>query len=65
VFKTKEKFWMDQDGDQTFTAMIHKLVREFYLVSTPENIRGNFVRAGFSYNTGAIPYVLEFSRENG
>jgi hypothetical protein len=27
VFKTKEKFWMDQDDDKTFTATIHKLVR--------------------------------------
>jgi hypothetical protein len=54
---------MDQDDDKTFTATIHKLVRQFHSVATPENIRGSFVRAGFSYTTGAIPYVLEFSRE--
>jgi hypothetical protein len=63
VFKTKEKFWMDQDDDKTFTATIHKLVRQFHSIATPENIRGSFVKAGFSYSTGDIPYVLEFSRE--
>jgi hypothetical protein len=63
VFKTKEKFWMDQDDDKTFTATIHKLVHQFHSVATPENIRGTFARAWFSYNTGTILYVLEFSRE--
>jgi hypothetical protein len=63
VFKTKEKFWMDQDDDKTFTATIHKLVRQFHSVAMPENICGSFVMAGFSYSTGAIPCVLEFSRE--
>jgi hypothetical protein len=42
----KEKFWMDQDDDKTFTATIHKLIRQFHSVATPENIRGSFVRAG-------------------
>jgi hypothetical protein len=54
---------MGRDNDKTFTVTIHKSVRQFHSVATPENIRGNFVRAGFSYSTGAIPYVLEFSRE--
>jgi hypothetical protein len=63
MFQTREKFWMDQDDDKTFTAMIRKLVRQFHSVATPENIHGSFVRAGFSYSTGAVPYVLEFSRE--
>jgi hypothetical protein len=63
AFKTKEKFWMDQDDNKTFTATTHKLIRQFHSVATPENIRGSFVRAGLSYKTGAIPYVLRFSRE--
>jgi hypothetical protein len=63
VFKTKEKFWMDQDDDKTFIATIHKSVRQFHSVATPKSIRGSFVRAGFSYSTGRIPYILEFSRE--
>jgi hypothetical protein len=63
VPKTKEKFWMDQDDDKTFTTTRYKLVRQFHSVVTPENIRGSFVRAGSSYSIGAIPYVLEFSRE--
>jgi hypothetical protein len=63
LFKTKEKFWSDQDDDKTFTATIDKLIRQFHSVATPENIRGGFVRAEFSYSTGVIPYVLEFSRE--
>jgi hypothetical protein len=62
-FTTKEKFWMGQDDDQTITATIHKLIPQFHSVATPENIRESFIRAGFSYSTGAIPYVLEFSRE--
>jgi hypothetical protein len=61
VFQTTEKFWMDQDDDKTFTATIPKLVRQFHSVAMPENIRGNFVRAEFSYSTGTISYVLEFS----
>jgi hypothetical protein len=63
MFRTKKEFWMDQDDDKTFTATIHKLVRQFHSVATPENIHESFVRAGFSYSTGAIPYVLESSRE--
>jgi hypothetical protein len=63
VFKTKEKFWTDQDDDKTFTATIHKLVRQFHLVAIPKSICGSFIRVGFSYSTGAIPYLLEFSRE--
>jgi hypothetical protein len=63
VFKTKAKFWMDQDDDMAFPATTHKLVRQFHSVATPENIHGSFVMARFSYSTGAIPYVLEFSRE--
>jgi hypothetical protein len=54
---------MDHDDDKTFTATINKLSRQFQLVATPENIREAFIRAGSSYSTGAIPYVLEFSRE--
>jgi hypothetical protein len=63
VFKTKEKFWMDQDDDKTFTVTIQKSIRQFREAAMPETIRGNFVRPRFSYSTGAIPYVLEFSRE--
>jgi hypothetical protein len=63
VFKTKEKLWMDQDDNKTFTTTMHKLVRQSHLAATPENVRGSFVRAGFSYSPGAIAYVLEFSRE--
>jgi hypothetical protein len=54
---------MDQDDDKIFSATIHKLVRQLHLVATAENIRGSFVREGLSYSTGAILYVLEFSRE--
>jgi hypothetical protein len=63
VFKMKEKFWMDQDDDKTFTATIHKLVDQFHSVATLENICGSFVMAGFLYSTRVMPYVLEFSRE--
>jgi hypothetical protein len=63
VFKTKKKFQMDQDDNKTFAATIHELVRQFDSVATPKNIRGSFVRAGFSYGTETIPYVFEFSRE--
>jgi hypothetical protein len=59
----KEKFWMDQDDDKTFTATIGKLVRQFHSVATPENIRGSYIRAEFSSSTRAIPCVREFSRE--
>jgi hypothetical protein len=62
MFKTREKFWTEQDHDKTFAATIHKLVRQFHLVATPESICGSFVRAGFSCGTGAVPYVLEFLR---
>jgi hypothetical protein len=55
VCKAKEKFWMNQNDDKTFTATIHKLVGQFHSVATPENIRGSFVKAEFSYSTGAIP----------
>jgi hypothetical protein len=54
---------MDQDDDKTFTAAIDTLVRQFHSVATAENIRGSFLRAGFSYGTGAIAYFLKFSRE--
>jgi hypothetical protein len=54
---------MDQDDDKIFRAAIHKSARQLHSVAAPENIRGSFVRAGFSYSRGAIPYVLEFSRE--
>jgi hypothetical protein len=63
VSKTKEEFWMRQDDDKTLAATIHTLVRQFHSVTTPENIRGNSVRAAFSYKGGVSPYALEFSRE--
>jgi hypothetical protein len=42
---------MNQDDDKTFPVTIHKLVKEFHSVATPENIHGSFIRAGFSYST--------------
>jgi hypothetical protein len=63
VVKMKEKFWMNEDDYNTFTATIHRLVRQFHSVATSENIRGSFVRAGFSYSTRAIPYLPELWRE--
>jgi hypothetical protein len=47
VFKTKEKFWMDQDDNQTFAATTHTLVCQCHSAATPENIHGNFILAGF------------------
>jgi hypothetical protein len=38
VFKTTEKFWMDQGDDMTLKAAIHTLVRQFHSAATPENI---------------------------
>jgi hypothetical protein len=63
VCKTKDKFGMEQDDDNTFVARIHILVRHFHSVGTPETIRGNFVWAAFPYKAGATPCVPEFSRE--
>jgi hypothetical protein len=63
VFKTKEKFWMEQDNGETFAMTIRTIVRQFHSVATPDNIHGSFVLADFSYKTGVAPYVLEFSRE--
>jgi hypothetical protein len=54
---------MDQDDDMTFTTMIYSLVRQFHSVAKPENIGRSFATAEFSYSTGVIPYILEFSRE--
>jgi hypothetical protein len=63
VFKTKEKFWMDQDDDKTLTAMIHAVVRQRHSATTSDNIRESFVRAEFSYDTGPATFVLEFLKE--
>jgi hypothetical protein len=52
--------WIDQISLNISTLPSE---RTFHSVARPENIRGSFVRAGFSYSIGAIPYVLEFSRE--
>jgi hypothetical protein len=64
VFRTKEKLWMDQESDKTFTAAIHKSVRQFHSVARPENIRESFARAGFSYSKEPS-HMSSNSRENG
>jgi hypothetical protein len=47
VFKSKEKFWMDQDDDKTFTATTHKLVCQFHLVRRPKTFVGALSGLGF------------------
>jgi hypothetical protein len=47
VFKTKEKFWIEQVDDGTFGATKHTLIHQFHSVAMPENNREGLVPAGF------------------
>jgi hypothetical protein len=63
VSQAKEKFWMEQDDENTFAATIHILVLQFHSVATSKNIHGSFVRAKLSHGPGIALYILECSKE--